>query len=72
MSEIDQEPQTLKDFCYPIGSAQPSYIQLPQINAINFEIKSQIINMLPKFTGIEDAYIFIREFEKVYDTMRIH
>ena len=70
--QIDQEPQILKDFYYPIGSAQPSYIQLPQINAINFEIKSQIINMLPKFTGIEDAYIFIREFEKVYDTMRIH
>ena len=27
--------------------------------------------MLPKFTGIEDAYIFIRKFEEVCDTMRI-
>ena len=27
--------------------------------------------MLPKFMGIEDAYIFIREFEEVYATIRL-
>ena len=27
--------------------------------------------MLPTFIGIEDAYIFIREFEKVCATMRL-
>ena len=30
-----------------------------------------MINMLPKFTGIDDAYIFIREFEEVCATMRL-
>ena len=28
--------------------------------------------MLPKFTGNKDAYIFIRDFEEVCDTIRIH
>jgi len=28
--------------------------------------------MLPKFIKIKDAYIFIREFKEVCDTMRIH
>ena len=27
--------------------------------------------MLPKFTGIEDAYIFIREFEELCATIRL-
>ena len=63
---------SLRDYCYPIGSVQPSCIRLPPTNANHFEIKPQIINMLPKFIGIEDAYIFIREFEEACDTMRIH
>ena len=71
MSEVNQ-PQVLKDLCYPVGSAQPSCIRLFQTNATTFEIKPQIINMLPKFIGNEDAYIFIREFKEVCDTMRIH
>ena len=70
MKEIEH-PLSLRDYCYPIGFAQPSCIRLPQTNAIHFEIKPQIINMLPKFIGIEDAYIFIKEFEGVCDTMRI-
>ena len=38
-----------------------------------FEYKPQFINTLPKFHGLEfeDAYFFIREFEKVYLMMRI-
>ena len=70
MREPNQS-QTLKDLCYPVGSIQPSCIRFPQPTANNFEIKHQIINMLPKFTGIEDAYIFIREFEEVCATMRL-
>ena len=65
------QPMTLKDLCYPVGSIQPSCIRLPQPTANNFEIKPQIINMLPKFTGLEDAYIFIREFEEVCATMKL-
>ena len=39
----------------------------------NFELKSQFINTLPKFRGLEseDAYFFIKEFEKVCFMMKI-
>ena len=72
MGEPNQEPKYLKDLYYPVGSAQPSYIRLPEVMIGNFEIKPQIINMLFKFTRIDDAYIFIREFEEVCETIRIH
>ena len=70
MGEPNQ-PQTLRNLYYPVGSIQPSCIRLSQSTANNFEIKPQIINMLPKFTRIEDAYIFIREFEEVCATIRL-
>jgi len=37
------------------------------------EIKTQVINTLPKYHGLEseDAYFFIREFEEVSLMMRI-
>ena len=70
MGEPNQS-QTHKDLCYLVGTIQPSCIRLPQPTANNFEIKPQIINILPKFMGIEDAYIFIREFEEVCATMRL-
>ena len=70
MRELNQ-PQILKDLCYPVGSIQPSCIRLSQPTANNFEIKPQIINMLSKFMRIEDAYIFIREFEEVCAIMKL-
>ena len=70
MGEPKHEPRVLKDLCYLVGTAQPSYIRLSQTDA-NFEIKPQIINMLPKFTEIEDAYIFMRKFEEVCTMMRL-
>ena len=70
MGELEHEPQILKDLWYPVGLAQPSCIRLPQID-VNFKIKSQIINMLPKFIKIDDTYIFMREFEEVCTTMRL-
>ena len=68
---MSNQTQTLKDLCYLVGSIQPSCIRLPQSIVNNFEIKPQIINMFPKFTRIEDAYIFIRKFEEVCVTMRL-
>ena len=63
MSEPNQEPKYLKDVCYPIGSTQPSYIRVPEVTIGNFKIKPQIINMLPKFTEIKDAYLFTRSVD---------
>ncbi|HEX7870904.1 MAG TPA: hypothetical protein VF455_12405 [Chryseobacterium sp.] len=62
---------SLRDRCYPFRSAQPSCISLPPVTGNNFELKSHFINMLPRFTGIEDAYLFIQEFEEVCALMKI-
>ena len=62
---------SLKDRCYPARSAQPSCINLPPVNGNNFELKPHFINMLPRFTGIEDPYLFIQEFEEVCALIKI-
>ena len=45
----------------------------PSVGEYNFELKPQFINILPKFHGLEfeEAYFFIREFEKVCLMMKI-
>ena len=57
---------SLHDRFYPIRTTLPSCIQLSSAGH-NFELKPQFINTLPKFHGLEseDAYFFMREFEKV-------
>ena len=64
---IMAQPTSLQDRFYPMRTSLPSYIQLPSVGEHNFEFKPQFINTLPKFHGLEseDAYFFIREFEKV-------
>ena len=63
----------MQDRFYPIRISLPSCIQLPSVGDYNFELKPQFINTLPKFHGLEseDAYFFIREFEKVCLMMKI-
>jgi len=58
---------SLQDKFYPIRTLLPTCILLPEANGNNFELKSQFINTLPRFHGLEseDAYFFIREFEEV-------
>ena len=58
---------SLQDRFYPIRTSFPSCIQLPEADGNKFEFKSQFINTLPKYHGLEseDAYFFIREFEEV-------
>ena len=36
---------------------------------VTFKLKPHYTQMLPKFTGLEDAYLFLREFEEVYSMM---
>jgi len=58
---------SLQDRFYLIRTSLSSCIKLPEANGNNFELKSQFINTLPKFHGLEseDAYFFVREFEEV-------
>jgi len=32
---------------------------------VKFELLSDYVDILPKFTNIEDLYLFVREFEEV-------
>src|SRR6516165_10171999 len=62
--DITIPPITLRDKCFPSRISQPSCIHItPTIG--NIELKPNIVNLLPIFTGTTDAYIFIREFEEV-------
>ena len=36
---------------------------------VTFELEPHYTGMLPKFTGFEDAYLFLREFEEVCSIM---
>ena len=57
----------MQDRFYPIISSLSFCIQLPEADGNNFELKPQFINSLLKYRGLEseDAYFFIKEFEKV-------
>ena len=64
---------SLQDRFYPIRTSLPSCILLPEADGDKFELKVQFINTLPKYHGLEseNAYFFIREFEKVCLMMKI-
>ena len=56
----DNDPLPLRKCSNPTRNVEPSCIILPLTNANHFEIKPGLINMLPKFSGTEDPYLFIR------------
>ena len=59
LDPVIAQPTSLQDRFYPIRTSHPS------VGEYNFKLKSQFINTLPKFHGLEfeDAYFFIKEFE---------
>lgn len=64
-------PRTLNDIFYPARSSQPSCFVLPAIRGnVNFELKHHNIVLLPKFSGVEDPYLFLREFDEICATMQ--
>ena len=54
-TDSNVKPKTLREHWYPGGSVQPSTTRSPANN------RTQMINMHPTFTGIENAYIYPRE-----------
>jgi len=60
----------LNDILYPPWTTLPSYFVMPNLAPnVTFELKPHFTQMLPKFTGLEDAYLFLREFEEVCHMM---
>ena len=59
-------PCLLRDHFYPPQASPQSCFDLPPIpKDVIFELNLDYVGMLPKFTGVEDPYLFIREFEEV-------
>ena len=67
--EMDR-PLSLRDRCYPTRTVQPSIIVLPLVEG-NFELKHSFIQGVPKFTGSENAYEFLSEYELYSSTTQM-
>ncbi|XP_052171593.1 uncharacterized protein LOC127787571 [Diospyros lotus] len=63
--------RTIKELAAPDVHYQPLCIHYPQLEA-NFELKSGLIHLLPKFHGLagEDPHKHLKEFHVVCSTMR--
>ena len=69
LEEVAQE-ETLSDIFYPPMTAFPSYFTIPKLGSnVSFELRPHYIQMLHKFTGLEDTYLFLREFEEACSIM---
>lgn len=64
-------PLSLRDRCYPTRIVQPSVIVFPPAEGNNFELKHSFIQEVPKFTGSENAYEFLSEFELYASTTKM-
>ena len=69
LEETAQE-RPLCEIFYPPMTALLSCFTLPDLGPnVTFELRPHYTQMLPKFTGLEDAYLFLREFEEVCSMM---
>ena len=70
---FDNQPKQMKDYFIPTSYNPSSCIQIPNVLAIQYEIKSTTIQMLPSFYGNpnEDPYRHLDEFLKICSTVKI-
>ena len=69
----DNNNRTLKELAAPDVAYQPLCIQYPDLH-FDFELKSGLIHLLPKFHGLagEDPHKHLKEFHVVCSTMKPH
>ena len=60
LSDIFYTPKTILSSCFTIPDLRPN---------VTFELKPYYTQMLPKFTGLEDACSLLRQFEDVCSVM---
>ncbi|KAF7833029.1 uncharacterized protein G2W53_015362 [Senna tora] len=65
-SENMAEEKTLREYAVPLVNQAPLCIATPTLQA-PLELKSRLINLLPKFKGLmkEDPYQHLKEFHVV-------
>lgn len=62
----NREEKTLFEYMYPLRPSYQSCFKLPSLpDNVYFEHDPDSISLLRKFTGPEDPYLFLREFEEV-------
>jgi len=64
-------PLSLREKCYLSRTVQPSAIPFPPAEGNNFELKSSFINGVSKFTGSENAYEFLQDFQFYTSTLKM-
>ena len=62
--------RTLRDYLQPNRASTPSCIVFPNVVG-NFEMKPGVIQLLPKFHGLdsENLYLHLKEFDEVCATL---
>ncbi|KAM7484084.1 hypothetical protein LguiA_000093 [Lonicera macranthoides] len=72
MADEQEEAKTLKELFSPITTNPPSCIVLPATTANHFELKPQVMQLLPNFHGIdqEDPYLHIKDFLEICATFK--
>ena len=72
MARNQEESKSLRELFSPIYTNPPSCIVLPEVTASHFELKSQIINLLPNFYGLkrEDLYMHVKDFLDICSTFK--
>ncbi len=69
----EEQPKLLREYFTPTIYTSPSCIRLPEVAAVQYEIKSSVIQMLPSFYGLtnEDPYKHLDEFLEICTTVKI-
>ena len=73
-NQENDPPKQLKEYFTPSTYTYSPCIQVPPVEATQYEIKSSIIQMLPSFYGLsnEDPYKHLEEFLEICSTVKIH
>ena len=68
----DQPEKSLRELFSPITINPPSCIVLPATSTKHFELKPQIIQLLPNYHGLnrEDPYMHVNDFLEICATFR--
>nr|XP_023912567.1 uncharacterized protein LOC112024125 [Quercus suber] len=72
MGEIGDDSKTFRELFSPITTNPPSCIVLPVTTTAYFELKPQIIHLLPTFHGLdrEDPYMHVKDFLEICATCK--
>jgi len=64
LENMAQERTLSNIFCPPWTALPSCFVMYNLAPHVTFELKPHHTQMLPKFKGLEDAYLFLREYEK--------